>query len=171
MTLTEIEHHARAYADARRVLSERVQALQAEIESAKRRRLVGIKNAVAASADAHDGLLAAIQAAPELFARPRTKVLSGIRLGYVKQKGKLMISDADKTLQLIRRHFPEQADSLIKTTEKPLKTALEQLSVAELKRIGVTLLDDGDKIVIKPTDSEVDKLVDALLAEAEQIEG
>ena len=33
-----------------------------------------------------------------------------------------------------------------------------------------TVLDDGDKIVIKPTDSEVDKLVNALLAEAEQFE-
>ena len=170
MTLTEIEQHARAYADARLVLSERVQALQAEIETAKRRRLAGIKKAVAATADRHDTLSAAIQAAPELFARPRTKVLSGIRLGFAKQKGTLVISDADKTLTLIRRHFAEQADRLIKTTEKPLKTALETLSAAELKRIGVTVLGDGDKIIIKPTDSEVDKLVNALLEEAEQIE-
>ena len=170
MTLTEIEQHARAYADARGVLAERVQALQAEIEAVKRRRLVGIKKAVAASADRHDSLAAAIQAAPELFARPRTKVLAGIRVGFVKQKGKLLISDADKTLQLIRRHFAEQADMLIKTTEKPVKKALEALSVAELKRIGVTVLDDGDTIMIRATNSEVDKLVNALLEEAEQIE-
>ena len=170
MTLTDIEYHARAYADARALLSERVQALEAELESAKRRRLAGIKKAVAACADRHDTLAAAIQAAPELFARPRTKVMSGVRLGFAKQKGKLVINDAEKTLQLIRRHFTDQADRLIKTTEKPLKTALETLSVAELKRIGVTVMDDGDKIVIKPTDSEVDKLVNALLEEAEQIE-
>lgn len=170
MTLTEIEQHARAYADLRLVLSERVQALQAEIEAVKRRRLVGIKKAVAAVADRHDTLAAAIQAAPELFARPRTKVLAGIRVGFVKQKGKLVISDPDKTLSLIRRHCAEQADTLIKTTEKPIKKALEALSVAELKRIGVTVLDDGDRILIKASDSEVDKLVTALLAEAEQIE-
>ena len=170
MNLTEIEQHARAYADARRVLSERVQALQAEIECVKRRKLAGIKNAVAVCADRHDSLSAAIQAAPELFARPRTKVLSGIRVGFGKQKGRLIINDAEKTLNLIRRHLADQADMLIKTTEKPLKTALEKLTVAELKRIGVTVLDDGDKIVIKPTDSEVDKLVNALLAEAEQFE-
>ena len=170
MTLTEIEQYTRAYADRRGVLAERVQALEAEIEAVKRRRLVGIKKAVAASAEAHDTLAAALLAAPELFVRPRTKVLAGVRVGFAKQKGKLVINDADKTLQLIRRHLAEQAERLIKTTEKPLKTALETLSVAELKRIGVTVLEDGDKLVIKPTDSEVDKLVEALLAEAEQSE-
>ena len=42
--------------------------------------------------------------------------------------------------------------------------------MAELKRIGVTVEETGDQIVIKPTDSEVDKLVNALLADAERIE-
>lgn len=170
MKLEEIEQHARAYADARAELAERVQALQDEIEAAKRRKLRGIKSAVAKAAEAHDELHAAVVDSPDLFARPRTKVLSGIRIGYTKQKGKLIIGDPGKTIQLIRRHFPEREEALIKISETAAKKALETMSAAELKRINVLVEDAGDKVVIKPTDSEVDKLVAALLAEAEQIE-
>lgn len=167
--LVEIEQLVRAYADAREVLSGRVQSLQAEIESAKRRKLAGIKKAVAACADAHDALSAAIQAAPGSFTRPKTKVICGIRIGFARQKIKLVINDEDKTLQLIRRHFADLEEALIKVTEKPIRKALEGLSAAELKRIGVTVVVAGEKVMIKPTDSEVDKLVNALLAEAENI--
>ena len=63
----------------------------------------------------------------------------------------------------IKKHLPEQADVLIRTKEAPVKEALAQLTAAELKKIGVTIEDAGDTVVIKPVDSEVDKLVDALL--------
>ena len=170
MTLSDIEQQARAYADARAELSERVQALQDEIEAAKRRKLRGIKSAVARAAAAHDELHAAVADSPDLFAKPRTKVLCGIRIGFAKQKGRLIIEDSAKTIQLIRRHFPDQEERLIKITETAAKKALETMTGAELKRINVSVEDAGDKVVIKPTDSEVDKLVAALLAEAEQIE-
>lgn len=170
MTLSEIEQQARAYADARAELAERVQALQDEIEAAKRRKLRGIKSAVATAAAAHDALHAAVADSPDLFTRPRTKVLSGIRIGYAKQKGRLIIEDAAKTMQLIRRHFPEQEEALIKISAAPIRKALETLTGAELKRINVLVDDAGDKIIVKPVDSEVDKLVAALLAEAEQID-
>ena len=170
MTLSDIEQRARAYADARAELAERVQALQDEIETAKRRKLRGIKSAVARTAEAHDALHAAVADSPEVFLKPRTKVLSGIRIGFAKQKGRLIIDDPAKTMQLIRRHFPDCEEALIKVAESPVRKALETLSGAALKKINVLVEDSGDKIVIKPVDSEVDKLVAALVAEAEQIE-
>lgn len=165
-TLTEIETLTRAYADARALLAERVQALQEEIEAARRRRLRGIKEAVARAADAHAALKAAIESAPELFQRPRTVTIAGIKVGYQKGRGEIVWEDAAQVVRLIRRHLPEQADSLIKVVETPIKSALAQLSVAELKRIGVTVIETGDQVLIKPTDGEIDKLVDALLREA-----
>lgn len=170
MTLSEIEQQARAYADARAELSERVQALQDEIEAAKRRKLRGIKSAVAKAAEAHDALHAAVEDSSELFIKPRTKIMSGVRIGFSKQKGRLIIDDPGKTMQLIRRHFPEREEALIKVTESPIRKALETLSGSELKRVNVLIEDAGDKVVVRPVDSEVDKLVAALLAEAEQIE-
>lgn len=50
--------------------------------------------------------------------------------------------------------------------KKPAKDALKQLGVKDLARLGVTLIDAGDEIVIKPVDGEIDKLVNALLKDA-----
>ena len=83
-----------------------------------------------------------------------------------KGKGKICIDDPAMAIKLIRKHFPEQADVLIKTEEKPVAKAIGQLTVPELKRIGGTVEEAGDQVVIKPTDSEVDKLISALIADA-----
>ena len=48
---------------------------------------------------------------------------------------------------------------------------VQELSAAELKKIGVTVTDAGDQTVVKPVDSEVDKMVDALLKAAAGEEG
>ena len=76
--------------------------------------------------------------------------------------------DKDQVVRLIKKHFPEQADVLIKTVEKPIKGAIQQLPVADLKRIGVTVEETGDVVVIKSTDSEIDKLVSALLEQNDE---
>ncbi len=48
--------------------------------------------------------------------------------------------------------------------------AVSDLTGADLKRLGIRIEADTEAVVIKPTDSEVDKLVEALLADAERIE-
>ena len=41
------------------------------------------------------------------------------------------------------------------------------MSVSDLKKIGVTVIETGDEVFIKPTDSEIDKLINALLKDEE----
>ena len=169
-TMQDIETATRLYADARRVLEDRVQRLNDEIEAAKKRLLPGIKKAVEDAAERKSALSAAIQDGASLFARPRTIVMHGVKIGLEKGKGKIEIEDAGQVIRLIKKHFPEQADVLIKTREKPVKSALQQLTVAELKKLGITVEETGDQVVIKGTDSDVDKLVKALLKEDENEE-
>lgn len=170
-TLTDIEQLTRAYADARGVLSERVAALQQEMEAARRRRLRGIREAAARAADARGALHAAVEGAPELFERPRTVTIAGIKIGWQKGRGEIVWDDAERVVALINRHLTEQADVLIRVTEMPIKSALAQLSAADLRRIGVTVVETGDQVVIRPVDGEIDRLVDALLREAaEEVE-
>lgn len=97
-------------------------------------------------------------------------VFHGIKVGFQKEKGKIEWDDVDQVVKLIKKHFPEQADVLIATSEKPVKDALNNLSAAELKKIGVNITSDGDVAFIRPTDSEVDKMVTALLKAATQDE-
>ncbi|WP_043585335.1 hypothetical protein [Geminisphaera colitermitum] len=85
-----IDVHTKAYAEARRVLNERVNALEDEIRDAQRRKLPGIKTALAVAADTQATLAAVIQQHPGLFTNPKTITLHGIKIGFQKGKGKLV---------------------------------------------------------------------------------
>jgi hypothetical protein len=165
-TLIEIDTRAKLYADARENLASIVSELNAGIEACKRRAIPDIKRAIARAANHHDQLRTLIDGAPELFVKPKSRTLHGIKLGYQKGKGKIEFDDADKVVRLIKKYFPEQADVLIATTEKPAKDALNGLTADQLKKLGINVVEGGDAIFIKPADSSVDKLVDALLKEA-----
>jgi len=167
ITMETIESQAKVFAGARAELAERLNALREEQEAAKRRRLQGIKNALARVQDAHGELRASLEASAVLFEKPKTRVLHGIRVGWMKQKGKLEISDAEACVAALRRVLGDDADTYIKSTEVPIKAALANLSAKDLKRVGVTLTDDVDAVVIKAADGEIDKLIDALVGDAE----
>lgn len=132
-------------------------------QEGKRRRLPGIRSAVASVAEADAQLMAQLQAAPELFVSPRSMVLHGMKVGFKKGTGKIEIADEAAVVRLVRKHFPEQFDVLVKTTEKPVKKALGALTVAELKKLGVQVEDTGDVVFVADATSSVDKLVAALL--------
>jgi hypothetical protein len=163
MSLKEIENLTKEYALARKTLSDRVQELEEELTQIKKRHLTGIKKAVAVAATWQSNLNAAIDAAPELFQKPRTVVFYGIKVGMQKQKGKIEWEDDEYVIERLKKLFPDNWEDYVKITAKPVKAALENLSVSDLKRLGVTAEESGDKVLIKPTDSEVDKLVEALL--------
>ena len=164
-TLNQIETKTKTHALAREALAERVRELQDAIEDAKRRRLPGIKRAVEDAKATEAALRAAIEDSPELFEKPRTVIFYGIKVGFQKGKGRIEWDDDERVVTLIKRHFPDQIEALVKVTEKPLKTALAQLSVQELKKLGIEVEETGDLVVIKDTASDVDKLVTALLKE------
>ena len=169
-TLNDIEQRAKRYADARASLGTIVSNLTAGIEALKRQAMPDIKRAVARATEHHDALRELIEASPDLFARPRTVTLHGVRVGYAKGKGGIAWDDPDAVVAAIQKHLPKQADALIRWTGKPLKEAINQLDVADLKRIGCRVVGTGDQVVIRAVDSDVDKLVDALLKDATETE-
>lgn len=162
-TINDIERRTKLLADARAALADIVTQLNDGIEALKRDHMRALKAAVARVAERHEDLKALLEEAPDLFVRPRTVVFHGIKVGYQKGTGKLEFDDPDRVIALIRKHFPDQADALIRTRESPSKEALEELSAADLKRLGIVVEDTADRVVIKHTDSTVDKLVRALI--------
>ncbi len=169
-TLQQIETLTKDYAEWREGLSAAVRALEEEIGAAKRKYLPSIRRKAAAVAERHAALKAAIEQSADLFEKPRTRIFNGIKVGIQKSKGEMKWVDTEQVVRLIKKHFPDLADTLIRTTESPVKGALGQIAAADLKKIGVTIEDDGDVVVIKSTDSEIDKLVDALLRDDERKE-
>lgn len=109
---------------------------------------------------------AAIEAAPQLFENPRKHKAHGVVFGMEMGKGSLEIADPDKTVSLIERHFPDQAEVLIDVKKTPAKAALAKLPAQDLKRLGVTVQPGRDQVVLRPADGEVDKIVKALVKAA-----
>lgn len=167
-----IELQAAAVAEARGILEERVADLQAELDAVRRKHLPKLRQAANAATGDVDRLRALIDDSRELFDKPRTRVLHGIRCGVTKQRGSVVIIDEERTIKRIRDQLPtEQAELLIRVRESVHKPAVYDLTAADLKRLGITIEADNDAVVVKPTDGAIDKLVDALLAEAELVEG
>jgi len=165
-TLADIEARAKKYAEARERVAAIITDLNDGIEALKRTELPRIKKAIAAAAEHHDALKDLIEAAPELFQKPKTVTFHGLRLGYMKGKGGIVWDDGDAVVAAIQKYLPDQAEALIRWTGKPLKEAINQLDVAALKKIGCRVVDTGEQVFIRPVDSAVDKMVDALLRDA-----
>lgn len=169
-TLGEIESFAKEFAEARGRLVETVTTLQDKIDQLKRQYMPTIKLRVNTAMEKKANLAAAVEQSAGIFVKPRTIVIYGIKVGFTKGKGKIEWDDDAMVVKLIEKHFPEQAEVLIQTKKKPLKKALANLTVAELRKLGITVEDTGDIVVIKPVDSDVDKLVNALLKDDDREE-
>lgn len=149
-------------AAARAVTAERVTALETEIQDAQRRKLPGIRAAIATENEAKAALVKAVDSARALFAEPRTRVFAGITVGLRKGGGSVEWDDDAQVVALIRKHLSKaQAETLIHTEERPIVEALKELDVATLARIGCEVESTGDQVVVRAAKSPVEKLVAA----------
>lgn len=169
-SLTEIEKLAKEFSEARDILKDRVTLLERNIDDAKKKMLPGIRRAVETAKEKQAKLSASIDDSPDLFVKPRTMTLFGIRFGIEKQKGKLEWEDKGVVVKLIKKLFPDSWETYIKVKEDPMKKTLATLPSGDLKKLSIQITETGDAVIIKPVDSEVDKLVDALLNEKKEIE-
>ncbi|HRD84322.1 MAG TPA: hypothetical protein PLF63_04030 [Rubrivivax sp.] len=163
MSMDPIDHKARVYADARQALADAVAALNEAQTALQRDHLPTIKRLLNKAFKHENELRGLVQANPHLFVRPRTAVLHGIKVGFEKGKGQVLIQDPAQCLALITKKLPELADALVITERRPSKAAIAQLSVAQLKAIGCSVSEADDRVVVRAVDSAVDKLVAALL--------
>jgi len=163
LSLSDIEGKAKNYSSARDLLADRLGQLNDEIDAAKRKAMPLLRLALQAAKAAEAELTNAIQLNPQHFKRPKSQVFHGIKVGFEKGKGKTVIADEDRTVKLIRKLFPDQFDILVQTTEKPVKDAISQLPACDLKKIGVEVQEATDKVLIRPVDGELDKMLKALL--------
>jgi len=164
--LSQIESAAYKYSRARADLAELMQILQDQIAAIRRTHLSGIKSAVGKASKQHAELKALLDAHPESFEKPKSQVFHNIKVGYRKGSGGISFADPDQVVELIDKHLADLADTLVKTVRTPIKKALENLDVAQLKKIGCTVEGTADVAFIKPVDGEVEKAVNALLKDA-----
>lgn len=168
-TLQELEPLCAKYGTARGALAVLIGALEDEVRAVQRKYLARIKSLVGEAKAAREQLAEAIEESKDLFDKPRTRTLHGVKIGYAKGKGRIVWDDEAKVIERIRAQLPkDQVELLVRKTEAVHKPAVYDLVAADLKRLGIRIEGDGDEMVIKDATGDVDKLVEALLAEKEE---
>ncbi len=164
-TLNEITRLCRLYVDARDARDKVADIIKGETRTAVRQNLRKLRDASARMATHKEALVALIAEHPDMFEKPRTRAIDGVKVGYQKKPGRIEVSDEENTIRLIRKKLPGQADTLIVTKARVDKNALKKLTVRELASVGATLGEDTDQIVVTLAATDLDKLADALLSE------
>src|SRR3990172_5813587 len=143
-TMSEIEKQAAALGVARDALTTEWLAEKQELAEVESRHVADIRKLTKAFGVAYGRLREAVAESPGLFAKPKSVILHGIKLGYRKGTGKMDWDDDEAVVKLIRKHLPDLVDVLIQKTEKPLKGPLGELPADTLKKLGVTVEETGD---------------------------
>lgn len=164
MNIAEIETLAQAYAQSYRELEGAVQALEDGVRTIKRKLVPTIGRLAEESAIRKKALLAAVNESKTLFAKPKTKLLAGVKVGLAKQRGKVVIDNEVATIKRIRELLPkDQVDLVLRVVESVHKPAVYDLVASDLKRLGIKIADDTDVAVAKIAGEDIERLVDALL--------
>lgn len=169
--MIQIEAKIKDYAAAAEALAGAKDACEEEIRAVKRKRLPLLRRLADTLHSARDALAAAIEASPEQFVKPRTITLHGVRVGFVKFKGRIEWDDEAAVIARVRKLLPaDQAELLIRVKESVHKPGVYDLTAGDLKRLGIRIEGDGDEVVIKDALSDLDRLIEAWLKDAEEIE-
>lgn len=136
LTYPELEPLCAGYNAECVKLEDMTAALEADLEIVKQRHLRALKRQAALVAAREAELHSAVESSPRLFARPRTTVLHGTKIGYTTSVGSVTFDDEARVVQLIEKHFGERFDELVKTERTPRKDALRTLSPTELAKLG-----------------------------------
>lgn len=162
-TLREIDSLAKEYADDRQRLNDRLTGLEDELELVKRKHMPSIINAVNKAKKSRETLSIAVDNSRDLFVKPKTQTAHGIKFGLQKSPDSYTFEDEAQVIKKIKKLMMNNADSLINTRESVSKTALKQLTPSELGKIGVEVVPGCESVIVKDTNSEIDKFVNKLL--------
>lgn len=175
--LTQIRAAAQRLADARRESVGRATALETAINKAitpiYAMHRVGLDAAAEEEAAARTELQGLVEAAPQLFSRPRSIAQDGVKCGYRKSEDTLDWEDEASVINRIRAlpELAELAALLIRTEESLNVAALAELDANARRKVGIRLIPGIDQAFISYTDSDVEKMVKAILADAAKRQG
>lgn len=169
-TITEIRAAAQRLADAHRESVSRATALENELNAAVSpiytAHRAGLDAAAEEEATAKAILQDLIDGAPQLFSRPRSILVDGVKSGYRKAEDQLDWDDESTVISKIRALALDTESVIIRTVESINVAALDELDGNDLRRIGVRRIPGVDQSFISFTDTDVEKLVKAIMADA-----
>jgi phage host-nuclease inhibitor protein Gam len=166
--MSRIDKHARSYTELRGKIAAIIDELNENIDLLTQEKMPLINELVANAAAQHAELEAAITAAPQLFQKPRTMTLHGLKCGFRKSEGRIEFDDPDTVVKRIHQMF-DAPEPFLRIVTQPNKQALSTLPDIDLKRLGCRVVDPADVVVIKSADNDIEKKVNALFKVAREL--
>lgn len=164
--LNELESAAKEYSSSCRILRNLKECLDNELEKIKLKYTEQFAEASKNAGEAYQMLFTLVSASEELFQDKKSMSISGVKFGYQKKKGKIEIDNEEFTINKLQELFPDNADMYLSKKISVSKKALDNLAAADLKKIGVNIIQDSSEPFVKLTDDEIQKLLDAIIKEA-----
>jgi hypothetical protein len=109
--------------------------------------------------------------APNLFVKPRSLEVDGVKVGYIKDADSLDWDDDAAVIAGIKALLPEQADILIRTEESLNISALAGCELNDLRKVGIRTVAGADRRYIKVGDNDVEKITKLVIADAARRQG
>ena len=98
-----------------------------------------------------------ITSSPELFAKRRTLVIHGMKVGLRQSTRDLSWEDDAALVAAIRQHLPLQFSELVEVSESPIKDALAEIDPTTLSVLGVKVKPAGARVIVKLVEAADDR--------------
>lgn len=167
LEIADIQQATKEYAAAQNKLESKLNEMKEDLEAVRRKHIAHIKNHSVEVADKLSVLKNAIDMNKGLFVKPKTYVFHGFKVGLTSTKKSWKVENSEATIKAIEKLFkdnPDKLESLIKTEKKVINDGLKKLSEKELEKIDVEVVEPEDKVTIKNTSDDFDKLVEKIIA-------
>ncbi len=173
ITLADLESLALSAQRAHQLLTEEIAALEDALTTTATSHRRVIQSAVGKARSTLAKLYEAVEAAPALFEKPKSRVIHGIKVGYAKAPDTFTVPNEEETIAAIARLLPALATVLVKRESSIVKGALKQLDQEMLLQLGVLVTAGENEIICRPVDGDIDRLVNALLkvAKSKEVKG
>lgn len=175
ITLEAIRAAAETLANAHNDTTGCATLMQAEIKNAIAPIVERYKDTMdtraATEAAAEATLTAMLIAAPNLFIKPRSLAVDGVRCGYIKAPDFIDWSDEAAVIARIKAMRPDLAALLIRTQESLVQDALAGVDAKDLISFGVRTITGVDHHFITIGDNDVEKLTKLVIAAAASRQG
>lgn len=165
VTLESLSAAAEDVAGRRRSLVAAAAEMDAEIAAVRKRHMPALRRLALSVKTATTTLRDLVSGAQSLFEKPKSRTVADIQYGFKKGRGRIEFDDEAKVIARIRAKRPDLVATAIVTKESVAKDVLDKLPVAELKALGVSVVEAGDAAFVKAKDADTDKLIALALGE------
>ena len=160
---------AEKFSAAHSEMAARVRVLLADIEKINQAARPELTTLAMTLATATAELKVEIEDSPEMFVKPKTRLIARIKCGFRKQKGHVVLENEENVISRIRKSLSkEQADTMIRVKESVNKNTAMTLDMHTLKQLGISVIADEDVVVIDAGDKAVDKILAEIMDSAKK---